>query len=242
VQRKSLVTIGACTALLCGLSGFAHHPQISWQDQSSATAIPETDSQTAEPVDEEPAEAGIPHEIDVAASLDRFQKLIDQADKVMLDLKTTHATDATEATANWQKALDAWEQENNYLIKRCELWLGADGTETYSSLSLSCENLTRGSEWLRKSMAAASSNNYSKSKIYFDGAEKAIKKARAVLHGTVNPARRNAIVKTPKNIRALEKSALEKSALKKSALEKCPIKLSNRIKINRSALISLANQ
>jgi hypothetical protein len=209
LQKKGIVAIGAGTAIFCGLVGAGYNTQVRTQDQSPAPVLASAATEpTAEPTEEsvaeDPAEDRIPYAKDVDASIDEFQNLIDQANKVVRNLGNPAST---EETSSWQKGFEIWDAKNNHLINRCELWLGADGTETYSSLSLSCENLKLGGKWLHKSMVAASLRHNAESKIYLTGANKAIKKARAVLRGKMNPARRTAIVKIPGNIRALEKNA-----------------------------------
>jgi hypothetical protein len=144
VQKRGIVTIGAWTAIFCGLLGAAQNSQVTQKDQTPTTVIAtEVPGYTAAPVSEELPDDGIPHEDDVAASIDEFQNVIDKADNLTHGLKSGNPN-STEENSCWQREYELWVTKNSHLIERCQLWLGQDGTETYSSLSLICSAAVNG--------------------------------------------------------------------------------------------------
>jgi len=165
--------------LLCATSCSSHKVQQP-SSQKIAIRVPET---APEPL-ELTAKVSCPTEDDVRASLTECQKLIDEAQCLVRNLRSLDATsDGGLLIARWNEKEKAWKAKNDLMIANCELLLGANGTPVFPQIPLALRNLNRADDCLSKSLEAATLGHRIKARAFIKGARIASNRATQLLDG-----------------------------------------------------------
>jgi hypothetical protein len=184
--------------------------------ETNSTELQQRSSSTTEPTDAH----GCPTINDVRAKIVSSRKLIDEANKVVIDLNRVTAASSSAAldaeitrnsrearVTSLRKRAKEWTEDNRALMKGCDLLYSAHGEMIHPEFFLALENLNYAGEWLEQSMNAAASGKQKLAQAYIKGAHLAKIRASKVLEGKAKANSRTAVIKTPGFLKKLIKES-----------------------------------
>lgn len=176
-EMKSNLALLWCLVLIL-VAGCSQQKQAEEPSKpEDVTVAPET----AHTLPESLPERSCPNVNDGRASIAECRRLVDDAQKIVMDYRDLTVAEREGLIAAWREKERIWKAANDNLVQCCDLLLGADGTPVFPEIPLALERLNDADQSLVKSLAAATQSHRLKARSHVKSARDNLKRATRLL-------------------------------------------------------------